>query len=94
MLHELYLIDNQIRLDIESCIYDLQNKVYKIRFPKKDTIYSYKEERVAIFKYNATYLFPFACAETPRGSTGCVHRGLTASNRNRTVLFWAELPRP
>lgn len=59
MLHELYLIDNQIRLDIESCIYDLQNKVYKIRFPKKDTIYSYKEERVAIFKYNATYLFPF-----------------------------------
>lgn len=34
------------------------------------------------------------CAETASGSSGCINRGLTASNRNRTVLIWAVLPRP
>lgn len=54
----LYYIDNQQR-EIESCTFDEQRKVYKIKFPKRDTIYSYKIDRVDIYRYNAVYLTPF-----------------------------------
>ena len=59
MRDTLYLIDNQVKLDIESCIYDSSHNVYHVRFAGKNTIYHYNTQRLLIYKYKTTYLPPF-----------------------------------